>query len=189
MIKKIFWNGIKAILPIGITLALVIWVLGMIESAFGWVIKKIIGPQYYFDGLGLIVGLVLVFVVGLLMNAWIARKVYSWGEALLRRIPLVKTLYNAIADLMRFFDKVAETQGSYPVMVNLPDCRVLGILTRQSVEKLGKSAEGEVAVYIPMSYQIGGFTLMVPRSMVERLDMTVEKAMSFAITAGMSSES
>ncbi|MGE3954937.1 MAG: DUF502 domain-containing protein [Parachlamydiales bacterium] len=189
-VKKILWDGIKTVVPLAITIALVVWVLRAIESAFGWLIKKVIGPEHYFDGLGLLVGLGLVIVAGILMNTWLTRKVYSWGEAVLRRIPLVKTLYNAMVDLMAFFDSAKKSKAGYAVMVTFPGgSRLLGILTLKEVKNLGTGSPDEVAVYFPMSYQIGGYTLMVPSSMVERIEMSVEKAMSFAVTAGMTRSS
>ncbi|MFQ5844624.1 MAG: hypothetical protein ACE5JG_06495, partial [Planctomycetota bacterium] len=67
--------------------------------------------------------------------------------------------------------------------------RVLGVLTRETVEEL-PSGEGEAdraAVYLPMSYGIGGFTILVPRSALRPVKMGFEEAMRFAVTAGMSS--
>ncbi|MDR3624566.1 MAG: DUF502 domain-containing protein [Chlamydiales bacterium] len=185
MFGKIFLKGLMAVLPIAITLTLVIWILDAIERVFGFFIKAIVGPEHYYPGSGVIVGLVFVFIVGLIMNAWIVQKIYSYSDSILKRIPLVKSLYGSICDMMNFFK--AKKDGSEVVMVTIGENKVLGIVTRDSFLDLPKGigSSGEVAVYIPMSYQLGGFTLILPKSSVTKIDMSIEKAMRFAVTAGM----
>jgi uncharacterized membrane protein len=65
--------------------------------------------------------------------------------------------------------------------------RLIGFITREDFGDLpvGIGGDDAVAVYLPMSYQIGGFTTMVPRSAVQPVDMSIEQAMRFAVTAGM----
>jgi len=185
MLGKIFLKGLMAILPIAITLTLVIWMLDAIERTFGYVIKAIIGPQHYYPGSGIIVGLIFVFIVGLIMNAWIVQKIYTYSDSVLKRIPLVKSLYGSICDMMNFFK--ARKEGGEVVMVTISGNKVLGLVTRDTFYDLpsGIGTTGEIAVYVPMSYQLGGFTLIVPKSSVTKIDMSIEKAMRFAVTAGM----
>jgi uncharacterized membrane protein len=187
MLGKIFFKGLKAILPIAITLTLIIWVLDAIERIFSFVIISIFGPEHYFPGLGLIVGLVFVFFVGLIMNAWIVQKIYALGDKLLKQIPLVKSLYGAVCDIMNFLKTKKDSDTGEVVMVSIWGGKVMGLVTRESFNDLpnGIGKVDEIAVYLPMSYQIGGYTIIVSKSQVERIDMSVEKAMRFAVTAGM----
>ncbi len=184
MLRKTFFRGFMAVLPIAITAALLIWFFDLIENNLGFLIKKIIGQAYYFPGLGIIVGLILVFIIGMVMNAWIVRKLYDIGEGWLQKIPLIKSLYGSVRDLMGFFGQ--KTEGRV-VMVSVMGVRVLGLVTREVFDglPLGIGADNEIAVYLPMSYQIGGFTVMIPRSQVQPINMSVEGAMRFAVTAGM----
>lgn len=186
---KTFLKGLMAVLPIAITLTLIIWILDAIERVFGFVLIGLIGKTHYFPGLGLIVGLILVFLVGLVMNAWIVQKISQWFDALLKRIPLVKTLYSSISDLMAFFKTQARKGDSSVVLVTIGSMKLVGLVTRDSFTDLGapfaKKGEDLIAVYLPMSYQLGGYTIMVPRSTVELTSLSVEKAMRFVITAGM----
>jgi uncharacterized membrane protein len=77
------------------------------------------------------------------------------------------------------------------VAVSIADnMRLVGFVTRENTTELPHARDtGDeiVGVYLPMSYQIGGYTLFVPRSAIERMDMSVEDAMRFVLTAGMSS--
>ena len=75
------------------------------------------------------------------------------------------------------------------VVVRLGDMRLLGFVTRDDLPELEAQAGGIdlVAVYLPMSYGIGGYTVYLPKDQCESLDMPVETAMRMALTAGMSS--
>jgi len=148
-----------------------------------------IPERVYRPGMGVVAGLVLVLVIGVLMNAWLFRTLFRWSEKLLERIPLVKTLYGAVRDLMGFFSGSEKKAMRKAVMVavgNTP-LRLIGFITREDFSGLPAGVGGgdTVAVYLPMSYQIGGFTTMVPRAAVQPIDMSIEEAMRFAVTAGM----
>lgn len=189
MIKRIFINGAKAVIPIVLTIAIIVWLGNLIERIFGTLLKWIIGPEYYFPGLGFIVGIVLVFFVGLILNAWFVRVFHQWAQKLLRKIPLVKTLYNAITDLMDFLETNKKHSGSRVVIVHFGKVRLLGLVTREEFEGLpeGIGQPSTLLVYIPLSYQIGGHALLVPSDQVTPIQMSVEEAMRFAITGGMAS--
>lgn len=186
MIKKIFFTGLMAFLPIALTLAIVVWILRNIEGFFGHIVKHIISPQYYFDGLGIILGLIFIFILGLLVNAWIVRRVYDWFEGILKKTPGIKTIYNAIQDMMGFFDHSKQAQQR-AVIVNTPIGRMVGFVTREDLSALPEAlgTGKDVFVYIPLSYQIGGVMIALPASELIPLDMPVNEAMSMVVTGGV----
>ena len=185
---NIFWNGVKALAPVALTFSILIWVFRSIESFFEYFIVKIWGESIYFDGLGVIVGVVLVFVIGILVHAWVTRYIYHLFQALLKRIPLVKTVYNSLHDLFMFFDK-SKTSNQRAVIVETPVGKVIGFVTKDNLSNYPKELRGDdnILVYLPFGYQIGGFTISMPRNSVVNLDMPVEKAMTLVVTAGMAS--
>ena len=159
------------------------------ERGLGGVIKWVLPDAWYVTGMGVVAGLVLIFILGLLVNIWGVPRLIRLGEKLIDRIPLVKTVYGAVRDLLGFFGKSGGLgAGNKVVMVSLGDTgiRAVGLLTRERFDDLppGLGGEGYVAVYVPYSYQIGGFTLIVPRERVQPLDMHLEDAMRFIVTAG-----
>ena len=114
----------------------------------------------------------------------------GWMDRLIGRIPIVKTVYGAIRDLMQLFPTSTDARDLRSVVVvRLGNIRVLGFITRDDLPELEALAGGTdlVAVYLPMSYQIGGLTIYLPKDQCEILDMPVETAMRRVITAGMSS--
>lgn len=185
--KKIFFRGLIAITPLAITIALIVWLFITIENVFRAPIIALIGPQYYFTGMSIIIALFLIFLVGIIINNFIIQKIYSWAENLLKHIPLVKTLYNSVSDLMGFFKAGSKEKFGNVVLLNFNGYKVIGFVTRETFEDLSDKIAGndEVAVYIPFSYQIGGYTFIIPKSQIELIDMTVDQAMRFAITAGV----
>ncbi len=188
-ISKVFLRGIAAVLPVALTIYIVYWMGSTGEGLFRGLITQALGEEVYFTGLGLLATLTLVFLVGLLMYHWLAQRIYAFGAGLLERIPVVKAVYGMIADIMKFFAHSEDKAFSQVVMVQtgVGDMELLGFVTRTSFEDLpsGFGGEDQVAVYLPMSYQLGGFVVMVPRSRVRPVDMGMQDAMRFAVTAGI----
>lgn len=186
-LKKTLLNGIIALLPIIITVALLVWLLSFIENFFGYFLEKILGPEHYIPGLGFILGIVIFLLVGAFMNAWTIKQLYLRAEEILKKIPFIKTLYGSVRDLMNFFGDKNRKKDNIVVMVTFANMRFLGMITRENFEDTppGLGLPGEVAVYLPMSYQIGGYTVLIPRSQIQPINMSIEDAMRFTVTAGM----
>jgi uncharacterized membrane protein len=186
----LFLTGLAAVLPVVVTLYVLFWLGSTAEAFLGGGLKLLIPESLYWPGMGVVAGLVLLLVIGALMKAWLFRKVFRWGERMVERIPLVKALYGAVRDLMGFFSNSDTKAMRRAVMVTVCDTpvRLIGFITREDFGDLpaGIGGDDAVAVYLPMSYQIGGFTAMIPRSAIQPIDMSIEEAMRFAVTAGMS---
>ena len=184
---RIFFTGLAVVLPIFITFAVMMWLVRGLEGVLGTVFQYVI-PKAYFPGLGLIGALGMIFAIGLLMEGLLFQRLMSWVETLLNKIPLVKTVYGAVRDLMGMF--AGGKQGfNKVVMLRVPgiDMQMLGFVTIETFTDLPiKPGDDAVAVYIPMSYQIGGHMVFVPRKHLTPVDMTLEEAMRFVVTAGMS---
>jgi uncharacterized membrane protein len=187
-LTAIFLQGLLAILPLAVTVFLFIWLGTAAERMLSIAIKWVLPNGWYVTGMGVVGGVVLIFLVGLLVNIWGVPRLIRFGERFVERIPLVKTIYGAVRDLLGFFSKSGGVGAvSQVVMVSIGDTgRAVGLLTRERFDGLptGLGGEGYVAVYVPFSYQIGGFTLILPRERVEPLDMSLEDAMRFIVTAG-----
>ncbi|MGQ0525905.1 MAG: DUF502 domain-containing protein [Betaproteobacteria bacterium] len=191
-ISGVLLRGLVVMLPIVITLALVYWLAVSAEALLGGLARLVLPDKYYFTGLGVLLGIVLVFLAGLTVNIWFTRMLLARAEALMERIPVVKSIYGAIRDLAAFLsaDKSRERFQKVVIVALGQDMQLLGFLTREDFTDLPgefSHADDTVAVYLPMSYQIGGFTVYLPRSRVIPIDMTIEDAMRFTLTAGMSS--
>src|SRR5690349_6487246 len=189
MLKRlgnILLKGLLTILPIGLTLYFVYWLGVTTESLLSKPLKLVIGDHYW-PGMGLITGFVLLFIVGLAVNAFLVRRLLGIGEELLLRVPVVKTVYSAIRDMTRLVN-TDKKKGDLDrvVTLDLGFGKLIGFVTQEHANTLGiGGGEDLVAVYLPMSYQIGGYTIYLPRSKVTETDLTVEQAMRIALTGGV----
>ena len=144
-------------------------------------------PEQYWPGMGFVLSLALVFLTGLLMYSFVVRQIYRRFTALLERIPIVKFVYGMFVDVARLVSSAEEKPFRRVVLVLLTDgVEQIGFVTREAFEDHPDIGEGKVAVYLPMSYQLGGFTMIMPESSVRDLDMSVEEALRFCVTAGVS---
>jgi uncharacterized membrane protein len=187
-IGRIFITGLLTVLPIVITVYFTLWVLGVLEKFFGKQVLMLIPDEWYRTGMGLAMAVVVVFLVGLLMSDLVFRRLVRWAEWLLLEIPLVRSVYAAMRDLLGLFAQHKEP-ALQVVAVELGGARFLGFVTRTEFADLpaGIGKEGEVAVYLPMSYQIGGYTVMVAKSAITPVQMSREDAMKWILTAGLKS--
>ncbi|MCW8827710.1 MAG: DUF502 domain-containing protein [Gammaproteobacteria bacterium] len=183
-------RGLAAVLPITLTLYLIYWIAVYTEKLLHPVITLVVPERFYLPGLGVIAGLVVLFFIGLAVNAWVVQRLFRLVEALMERIPLVKSIYGSLHDFMSYFS-AAEQRGGLKqvVMVSFGGARLIGFLTRERVEDIPGMQAGDeeiVAVYLPLSYQIGGYTLYLPRSQVEPINLSMEEAMRRVLTAELS---
>jgi len=191
-ITALFLQGLTAILPIALTLYAAYWLAVKAESVLGGAITRLITEDYYKPGMGVLAGFLLTLAVGILLRIWLFRVVFRLGEKILEKIPLVRSLYGSIRDLTSFFDKSQKKKFDTVVMVTVGDAdtELMGLVTRDTFTDMpaGIGNDQTVAIYLPMSYQMGGFTIMVPKSKIRAVDMSVEDALQFVLTAGVSAD-
>lgn len=187
-IQKIFISGLVAFLPIAITIYIAFAAVNIVENLLGQFLRTALPSEYYFPGLGLMATLLLIFFLGLLLNNLVTAGLFVRLQEKLAEVPLFKVVYSPLRDLMNLFSKGQQTNSlKKVVLVTIADGKqVLGLVTREHFENLGPnflSAQNKLAVYIPMSYGLGGYTLLIDKNQLEPLDIPVEKAMSLALTA------
>lgn len=194
---NIFLRGLFVILPVGLTLYVLYWLASSIErlvaGILSWAHRAYEMPiDWYMPGLGLAIAFVAVFFVGLAMSTWVARQLWHTTEGLIAKTPGLKTIYGAVNDFVQFFNQDQKEDMDHVVLVHHPDndMKQIGFVTRSTFDDLPDALGegGRIAVYLPMSYQIGGFTVFVPRDRVEAIDMNLEDAMRFVLTAGVNSK-
>jgi uncharacterized membrane protein len=136
-------------------------------------------------GVGFVVTIGLVTLIGFLTSNLLTRGLLAAFEEVVERLPLVRLVYTSIKDLIGAF--VGEKKRfDKPVMVAMtPDkaIRALGFITQESLESLAGAKS--VVVYLPFSYSIAGWTCIVPRERVERLDVSSSDFMAFVVSGGV----
>jgi uncharacterized membrane protein len=190
-LSQYFLRGLIAILPLGITVyvlyALVIWS----ETSAMRLLSPVIG-QFYIPGLGLIITVLLLICIGFVLSGRIASKLLDWIELPFTNIPVVKSIYSSLKNFADYFSPHhADDTPQQVVVLRMPgqEIEMVGLVTRSHLAGLpnGFTQGDRVAVYLPMGYMIGGYTVFVPRSWTSPIDMTVEEAMRSTLIAWMAS--
>ncbi len=189
---KTFFKGLLAFLPIFLTLYaayyLADWLNRVSNAALSWLVPGL--PDL--PGLGIVIGVAAIFGLGVLVSSRLTRWIYHLVETPLRHLPVIKDLYTALKQLTTLLAPQDADGTGQVVSVRLPDQPVtmVGLMMRGDVAALDDAIaeDGMVAVYLPMSYQIGGFTVFVPRDWVTPIDMSVESAMRNALTGWVKGE-
>jgi uncharacterized membrane protein len=198
--KKLIFNpllkGSLIVIPVLIT----IWVIWSLVRWIDELGQKALEPfsldYFIFPGSGLIIVLVILIVVGLLFQFNYINWIFSKIEKYLLKFPLVKTVYSAMKDLAGMFDN-NQNHDQQVVLVDMQSSGlgyIVGLITNKSLPSainntLNQESNTEkqlVAVYLPMSYMVGGYTILIESDKVKIVDWSFEEAMRFAVTAGVS---
>ena len=181
--KTIFKRGLIAIAPLGISLAILYWLFTFLEEIVGTPLKNIIGPHYYYPGMGIVTAIILLFFIGAILNTWIISRITQLIDRLLKKIPFFNSLYKMVKNVTHFFQTSPEDHNKQVVEVTIAGMQLVGFITRENFSEFPSMDSDRVAVYLPMSYQIGGYTVILPRSQVTPLDLTIEQALQNSLIA------
>lgn len=184
---RILLKGLVAILPIGLTVYLIYWLGVTTEELLSGPIRWFVPDTAYVPGMGLVAGFIVLFIVGLLVNAYVVRRSMHVVENLVMRVPVVKTVYGALRDVTKLVNTSGrKSELERVVLVEFGPGRVMGFVTQENATLPGIGTDEDlVAVYLPMSYQIGGYTVYLPKSRIEPTDLSVEAAMRIVLTGGL----
>jgi uncharacterized membrane protein len=189
---KLFLKGLVVVIPAALTLAILWWLAKAAEQLLGGLLARFLPQGWYVPGMGVVAALAITILIGLLSHILLFQKLFSFGETLLHRLPLVKTIYSAIKDFIGYLSPESSQAMSKVVLVRLPgeDFELIGFVTREDFSQLPftPTAKEPVAVYLPMSYQIGGYTVFLPRSALTPLDLSFETGMKLVLTGAVSRE-
>jgi len=184
-------TGLMTILPVVLTVYLLYWFAVTAEALLGTLLRLVLPANAYWPGMGLVAGLAVAFIIGLLMHAYIVQRLFAMGEKLIYHTPIIKSVYRALRDFLDYFSPNRQKDFEQVVSVTLSEngMKVIGFVTQHDYSKLpeGFREEQSVLVYIPLSYMIGGYAVLMPRSALQPLDMSMEEAMRFTLTAGVTS--
>lgn len=184
-INQIFFKGLIVVLPITLTFYLLVWASYKIESLFGSAIEWLVGQWLYIPGLGIVVTLIFIFLVGLLVNNYITGRFFSWLTNTLEKVPLIKVIYNPLKDLMALIPGRSSDKDRPQRVVLVPlenlGINALGLVTREELDELPGS--DLITVYIPLSYMLGGITILIEKHKVKKVDIPVEQALKLSVTA------
>ena len=176
-IIKYFLQGLLYIVPISVTLYVPYWAFNKINAIL---------PFDEYPGLGLIVLIVLIVLIGFTGSVIIGSPINAFFQKLLKKVPLLPTIYSSIKDLMRTF--VGRKKGfEKAVLIKVYENSTIeriGFITNEDLTSLGIK-EGKVLVYLPHSYAISGQLFVIERSYITPIDKPSAEIMKLIVSGGI----
>ena len=187
--RNYFIAGVVVLIPIGITIYLSIFIVDISSK----IIPKEINPNHYLPydipGLEILIAILLITFIGWLSLSFLGKKLLNTFENLLKRIPILRTIYSAITQMTETFTK-SEGNKKNVVLIEYPrkGSWAVGFATKDNEGQMSKKTNKKlVNVFIPTTPNpTSGFLLMFPKEEVIYLDLTFEEASRFIVSAGTS---
>ncbi len=187
-IYQYFFRGLITFLPVALTIWVLFIFVAWVESAAMWLIRPIIG-DFYLPGLGIVLGAAMIVGLGFLISQPAAARWLAYLELPFTNLPVVKSIYSSLKSFADYFSPHKKEVQQQVVVLRMPgnEMSIVGLVTRQNMEGLppGLAELEQVAVYLPMGYMIGGYTVFVPNSWITPIEMSVEEAMRSSLLAWM----
>jgi len=188
-LRNNFIAGVVVLIPIGITLYLTLFIIKLSTN----LIPKEINPNNYlpFDipGLEILIALILITFVGWVSLSFIGKKFFDLFNNILRKIPILRTIYSAIGQMTESFTSNQKNKSSV-VLIEYPRKGIwaVGFATKENKGIISSKANEElVNVFLPTTPNpTSGFLLMVPKKELIYLDVSFEQASKFIVSAGTS---
>lgn len=185
-------KGLAIVLPLIITIELLRWLLTTIESALAPVVQLLIPATWYLPGTAILCFVIACAVIGFSSRWAGVNWLWQLPGKVLMKLPGSKQIYGMLQDLIDVIAGKNFSDGSV-VMVKLPSSEIelIGIVTKQGGQAEDRMSslmqEEQLAVFIPMAYNVGGYTIIVPRSCTRSLDMKPAEALQLVLSGGLGS--
>ena len=186
-IRNNFIAGVVVLIPIGITLYLTLFFINISSK----ILPKEINPNHYLPfnipGLEILISILLITIIGWLSLSFIGKRLFDFFEAVLNKIPILRTIYSAINQLIETFAK-SKSDKKNVVLIEYPRKGVwaVGFATKENTGEISKKTKQElINVFVPTTPNpTSGFLLMFQKNEVIYLDMSFEEASKFIVSAG-----
>lgn len=188
-----FLTGLVVVAPIGLTLYLTLTIVEFVDSKVLPLIPAPYNPRTYIDGdipgLGVVIFLVFTALIGYLAKKVFGKQVILYGEQLVDRTPVIRSIYNALKQIVETMLNQTGTSYSKACLVEYPRAGVwtLGLVAADTTGEIDETAgPGLVTVFVPTAPNpTSGYLIFVPRADLRPLQMSVEEALKMVVSAGL----
>jgi len=195
-IKKNIIAGLLVTVPVSLTYIVLKFVITRIDALVVPVVSKIIGEKamenfngYFVPGMGFLILIFFIFFIGLLTTNFFGKKLFNFGELVLRKIPIVRVIYITIKKVVDTVSQSNESTFEKMALITYPRAplKTLGIIVCDTPDAVSRNIEEpSVNVFVPTSPNpTTGFVIAVPIKDVDFLKMTVEEGLKMIISFGV----
>jgi uncharacterized membrane protein len=187
-VRNNFIAGVVVLIPIGITIYLTLFIISISSK----ILPKEINPNHYLPydipGVEIIITLILITLIGWLSLSFIGKRMLSLLNSILKRIPILRTIYSALGQMTETFTKTDNKKNVVLVEYPRKGSWAVGFATRENSGEISdKLKKSLINVFVPTTPNpTSGFLLMYPKEDVIYLDLTFEEASKFIVSAGTS---
>lgn len=183
-VRRSFLAGLVVTVPLFITVVTLVWTFRFIDGVATPLSIAILGREV--PGLGVLITTASILLVGALATNVIGRRILQRAERWLLNVPLFKTVYAPVKQLVAAFSPDSESGFKKVVIVDDPRRgMVIGFLTREFSIERGQGPEAMIAVYVPTNHLYLGDVAVYPRSQAFYPDLSVEEGIRIFLTGGM----
>ncbi len=183
-LRRSFITGFFVTVPLIISVAALVWIFRVVDDVTQPMSVRMLGRSV--PGLGVLITAGLILLVGAVANNVFGKRLLQRAEYYLLHVPVFKTIYAPVRQLVAAFSP--DNEAGFKKMVIVEDPRrgmLLGFLTREFTLDRGQGAEPVVAVYVPTNHLYLGDVFVYPREMATFPDLTVEDGIRIFLTGGM----
>jgi uncharacterized membrane protein len=183
-LRRSFVAGFFIAVPIVVSVAAFVWMFRLVDgwTSHWWV--RLLGREA--PGLGILTTALILIVIGALATNVFGRRILQTGEYYLLRVPLFRSVYSPVKQLIVAFSPDNESGFKRVALVeNQNGVQMLGFLTKEFTVDHGQGPEAVFAVYVPTNHLYLGDVLVVRRDRVSFPDLTVEQGIRIFLTGGM----
>lgn len=194
-LRSSFLTGLVVIAPVGLTIWLIWTVIGWIDGFVLPLVPQTMRPEHYIGinlrGVGVVIFLVFTIFIGWIAKGLIGRSLIRWGESIVDRMPVVRSIYSGIKQISETVFAQSERSFEKACLIQYPrkDIWAIGFISTTAKGEIAKRAEttGELlSIFLPTTPNpTSGFLLFLPKEDVIELKMTVEEAAKLVISAGL----
>lgn len=191
-LKNIFFTGLAVIVPVGLTLYILVFLIGMMDGLLTLVPQRYHPTAlfgFHVPGLGIIITILLIFVFGLMTKSIVGNRIVVFGERLLDKIPFVRSIHMAIKKIVDSMVFYRSRGFKKVVLVEFPrrGAYALAFMTGIPGENIQqKTGQRCVSVYVPTTPNpTSGYFIIYPETEVIQMDMSVEEAFTLIISCGI----
>ena len=177
-----FLMGLLVSIPLIITIWILYWVFSAVDNFLNPLIEPIMGRTI--PGLGFGIMVLLVYLIGVVADNFLGKRLIKYAESLLARVPLVRQLYAGIKQILESFSKPSKAGYMEVVLVEFPrvGMRAIGFVTNETTDESGKKL---FHIFVPTSPNpTSGFLQIVEEDKITRTKMSVDDALKVVVSAG-----
>jgi uncharacterized membrane protein len=191
-VRKWLVAGLLVVVPVAITLSVLQWIIGTLDRTLlilpeSWQPDRFIGV--HIPGLGVLLTLAILLLVGFAVSNFIGKKLVTWGDALVARIPVVRSIYSSVKQVSDTLFSPGGNAFRKAVLVQWPrpDVWTIAFVTGAPGGEVSSYLAGEyVSVYVPTTPNpTGGYFVILRRADCIELRMTVDEALKYVISMGV----